>query len=204
MAQPLVSIDDKELKRLEESLRKIPGAIGRVIPRGINKTADKANTDLIAAVHEETGLQKKIIRRSILKRRATKNRYQADVDASAGRRIPLINFSKSKRIPKNQKGGFRYKMRGESQLIPYNKITSPVFKTKMKTGHIGVFRRIKHGTSQRIIELFGPSVPQIINSDDPGSFASIINQTAQKSAPLLEKNIAIQIGLEIERQLAKK
>ncbi len=202
----LVSIDDRELKRLIKTLKRVPGAIERVVPRGVNRTADKANTEIKAEINAQTGIKKGIIGKAIKRHRANRNRWLASIDADESSRIPLIDFGMTKRVNKNQRGGQKYTMQNESRHIPYNKNTSPVFKSKLPSGRMGVFRRVAEISAKtkrpKIIQLFGPSLSQVMGGD--ASYKGVIEKASQNAATNLEKNITKQIGLEMERQLAKK
>ena len=196
-----IQYDKRKLRQLEKTLRGIPNGMPKVLSRAVNKTASGARTKTVRGVAQEINLKQSGIRKSIRLDKATYSNPQAIVSLT-GRRIPLIYF-KARQLKK----GIKYAIdKGSSSLITYDKDTSPVFITKVRGsnakaaaqfgdgGHTGVFKRMSK-KRKSIIELKGPSLPQVFDNADALS-DTIKKETAQN----LEKNISTQVDLILKRK----
>jgi hypothetical protein len=72
------------------------------------------------------------------------------------------------------------------------------FVSRMKSGHVGVFKRVKPGESLPIAELFGPSIPQVA-INDPKLQESLKVDTG----PMMAQNIKSQIDRFLQRSRAR-
>ena len=187
-----IKFDKKKLKRVQAILKEIPGAMGPVMSRGINKTATAAKTRIVRAIAAEVKVAQKAIRDRISLDRASSNRWQATLHIT-GKRIPLINFGANKLVS----GDISYQIdpSGGRKRITYDRQTNPVFFAVMKSGHKGIFRRL--GPRLPIKELMGPSIPSVYKYAE-GLSARILRESSLD----LGKNIDYQIALILQRRRA--
>ena len=194
-----VTIPNKKLKALQRQLRGIPGAMNKVMPRAINKTASKAKTDVVdgimAAVGSDVNIRRGGITRRMTLSKAHRNKWSAEINVS-GKRIPLRFFGSRAGL-----SGVTYQIHKDAsrkQIVADGSFGGGFLAT-MKSGHKGVYKRSKSERSKtgkpKIIELFGPSIP-VIYEDVRGLAARIVAQTNQK----LEANIDTQVALLLAKR----
>jgi len=198
----IVQIDVTQGKNLDKKLSGIKNGVPKVLSRALNKTATTARKKVVQLVFDATGIKKKGIRRGVKLTRATFKRLQSEVNAVDDERIPLIFFSAREFRSKKSHGGVTYKIAGEKRKIPYHKTRSAIFKTKLKSGHIGIFKREKdigpRSKRPKIVERFGPSIPQMLSK--PNTIQAVIEGT---TAANLRKNVDVQTEVLIKQELAK-
>jgi len=86
-----VKFDKAKLAAIQKTLKGVPGAMPKVMARGINKTAAAAAAEIKRQVAGETTVKKKDVSKAIKISKANYNRWQADVNIN-DRRIPLFKF----------------------------------------------------------------------------------------------------------------
>jgi len=186
MSKSLVEVkfDKAKLKRIEKTLKGVPGAMPKVMTRGINRTATMSRTEIIRRISANVSLKKKTIRDGLQLEKAHRNKWAAKITVIS-KRIPLMDFKA------------RQGKRGVSYLISKNKGRQKIqdaFFAKLKSGHEGVFKRL--GKSRLpICELFGPSLGQVFS--DAGKISS---EVQAKAGPLLEKNINDQVKMLLAKR----
>lgn len=117
--------------------------------QSVNRTAAALESKAIADVSKAMGIQRKPVRQSFSRTRASLKHLVAVVTAS-GREIALIHFN-----ARPVKAGVSH------TAWAGRKLAKGVFIVKLKSGHRGVFKR----TSKKrlpIKELWGPSVPKVM------------------------------------------
>jgi hypothetical protein len=72
------------------------------------------------------------------------------------------------------------------------------FVARMKSGHVGVFKRMKPGQSLPIAELFGPSIPQAALNDQ-----KLQDGLKVDASDMLKKNLSSQIDRFLQRSRAR-
>ncbi len=172
--------------------------------RALTRTAEWARTRTVEAVVANLALKKSDLNGQhrfggVTATKATVNHLAASVKITGGR-IPLYRFSpwpKSAPTP----AGIRYQIDagGGAKRIMHN-----AFVAKMKSGHVGFFRRLK-GTlrynareaggrklgklkdSGQIAELWGPSIPHVAEAQ-----------------PAFKKMLQIDLGERLEMQLGRE
>jgi hypothetical protein len=144
---------------LDDAIQNLGKEEIRARVRALNRTIATANTEARRAIAEDTSLPQNVIAKSLAIRRATFDRPEAVLEAT-GRRIPLYEFTRQRKLRGRPTG------RG---AIP------GAFIARMKSGHIGIFRRVGKSRSRRglpspapglpITELFGPSLPRVFTNE---------------------------------------
>jgi hypothetical protein len=146
-----------------QATRQLKRRLARATPRaaaaGINRAAQGAFTLSVREIQKDVGASsQKTIRRnlSLFKASAEKPRAELRARSTKRERIPIFELGPRPRSVTRRRpaGGVRY---GPAQkLIPGS------FIARMKSGHVGVFKRL--GQARRpIIELFGPSVALVFS-----------------------------------------
>lgn len=165
----MISVDIKEIYKVEKELGKYKSQAPSVISRAINRAATNAKTNASKKVREQYTVKAKDVKDTIKIKKATKSNLVSIVKSS-GERIPLIKFKVSPPNPRPS--------------------THPVLKVGVKKGGlktlVGAFvadvngnKVFKRTSSSRlpIQQLFGPAVPQMMNND---SVKDYIEQEATK------------------------
>jgi hypothetical protein len=125
--------------------------MGGAVARAINKSAVSVRAVGARAISKDLGLRVGDVREQIVIRRAHSTEPTATLTVR-GRRIPLIEFSARGPEPSRGRGkGVTYRLRGQRRRIP------SAFIATMRSGHRGVFRRLRTRRLP-IVELFGPSL----------------------------------------------
>ena len=150
-----ITFNKSQLARARRLLKSIPGGLNRAVPAAINKTTRTAKVRTARAIGQVVNLKINRIKRSIrTSRPASRGHWRRDVIVDESKRIPLAEFG-----ARQNKKGVSYKIARNSPrtTIKYDKKTNPVFLKKLRTGHVGVFKR---RTTSRlpIVELRGPSI----------------------------------------------
>lgn len=181
MASGLVEVrfDEKQLDRVKAVLGNMAWSMPKVIRNALNRTAQKAHTEVVRGLSAESGLKQTDVRKATRVDKATLNYWQAAVHIF-GRRIPLIKFR-----AKEGKTGVSYITNKESgrQTLDHSFIA-----TMPKSNHKDVYLRT---TKKRlpIKQQYGPSPGELFNSAASLS-AKIISQVYKD----LERNIDQQIS----------
>lgn len=211
MADKLVDIqfEEAKLKRIEQMLKGIPGALPKVVSRGINRTATMSRTEIIRQIQAKIKIKQKGIKQGLTLEKATKSKWAASIGIST-KRIPLIYFN-----AREAKKGVTYQIdsSGARKQIKADELFSGGFIATMKSGHEGVFVRRKvrmtnmfeqifkgKEVSERsnrgvIVERFGPSLGHYFEKAS-GIAAGIQSNTGE----LLARNIDDQIKLLLEKR----
>ena len=186
MADKLVEIqfEKAKLKRIEQMLKGIPGALPKVISRGINRTATMSRTEIVNQISANLSLKKKVIRDRLRLEKATYQKWQARITVRT-KRIPLMEF----KARQNKKGVSYLIEKGQGR-----KRIDSAFEATMASGHRGIFKR-KGPSRFPIIELLGPSLGQVFAGAE-----RITAEVQSRAGQMLEKNIDDQIKLLLARR----
>lgn len=156
----MIDLTVQQLEKAERALEHIPGAVPRAAANAINRAADSAKTEAARKVRETYYIKHGDVLSTIKIYGASAGDLSATV-ISRGSVIALTKFRVTPRQPQPKKRRtviVRVK-KGEGGPI------QGAFIAGMNSGHVNVFNRI--GKSRLpIVGRYGPSVPQMIGSDD--------------------------------------
>lgn len=160
-------------------------AFPQAAARSVNRTAQSVESHAISDVAKQGGIRRKDVRSSFTRSRATNTHWVAVISAT-GRPIALINFN-ARQIRK----GVSAKAWGQ------RKVYKGVFIAKMKSGHIGVYKREGKGRLP-IKELWGPSVPKLMAD------AAIATPLAEFGRQRLAKELEANLAYYVKRAMARR
>jgi len=186
-----VKFDERKLKRIEHMVRGIPGAMKRIMPRAINRTASTARTRTARKIAGQIKVKVSTAKKGVSIIKARRDRWQATLRITS-RRIPLIQFG----ARWSKKRGVSYqidKAAGRKRIKSAFIRTMPIRGATQKQGHKGVFMR-KGKARLPIRELFGPSIG-IVFEQAAGIAAGMMAETGAD----LEKNIDSQLDYVLGR-----
>jgi hypothetical protein len=146
-----VIINDTAGPWLKNLSRQLSREYPRAASAGLNRTADAARSLAVKEIARNIGAKQKTVRDATKVSKANPNKLEARVTAF-GKRIPIYDLG-----ARQTAKGVTYKA-GEKgrKLIP------SAFIAEMKSGHVGVFKRIGKERLP-IVELKGPSVPVVFS-----------------------------------------
>ncbi len=178
----MIEIQAPDLERAERLLAGMPGAVQKATKTAIAKSIRGAKKDAVQKVRE---------RYTIKSRQVTKTmsiRYNGmSATLSSRGRVNDLSYFKTKpgRIPKRRprKGKYLWAqvVKGQGGTIAH------AFLAKMKSGHVGVFRRTDGNASLPISKLSGPSTPQMLESPTVRQF--IEEKTKERLSTNLEHEV---------------
>ena len=153
----MIDLTDEQLKKANDYLGHIPGALPKAVSSAVNRAAEGARTDAVSKAREEYVIQAGRIRETIEIRKANASNLSASV-ISRGRPRALSYFKiRPGRVTKRKPPEGVHVQVKRSGGGPISK----AFVAKMASGHIGVFNR--EGKAKfPIVQRYGPSVPQMI------------------------------------------
>lgn len=146
---------------VEQAFRKLGSAAEKALVRSLNRTAAGAATAAVRAVSSNLRSTQKNVRRAITTKDARPERLESQVIARS-KRIPIFDLRPSPSTPTaaKPKTGVSYLAATGRRRIPGS------FIARMKSGHIGVFKRVKDAKRLPVAELFGPSIPLVFTRRD--------------------------------------
>ncbi len=156
--------------------------------RAVNRSMQTVRTATLRGLAEDTGLAQRDIRPSLGLTRATFGQPQARLVVT-GRRIPLIAFRARQTLT-----GVSYRLPGGRGTIAH------AFLATMRSGHRGVFRR-RGRARLPIVELRGPSLPQIVRNRDlfnPAPAEAVLRKNLQHEVDFLlqQRGVAAAEGAD--------
>ncbi|BBB91051.1 MAG TPA: phage tail protein [Methylomusa anaerophila] len=177
----MIELTDDQLKRAEQLLKHLPGALPKAVANAINRASESARAEAVRKASEEYVIRPGRVRETIDIAKASPAILFARV-RSKGRPRALTYFQTTpKQVPKKRPRG---------QLVAQVKRSEgggsikSAFLARMKSGHLGVFNRTNNLTSTGKVELvqrYGPSVPQMLENPTIQQFVE------QKAMETLEK-----------------
>jgi len=156
----VIELTLEQMERAERVLAKVPGAAPRAMANAINRAAETARTEAARKVRETYYVRHQDVIQTIKIYKATPSDLHAIV-ISRGHLFPLTKFRVTPRQPQPRRKRpivVRVK-RGAGGTV------EKAFVARMPSGHLGVFHRAGKPRLP-IIERFGPSVPQMLESED--------------------------------------
>lgn len=209
-----IEADFSPVMRLLEQLGEANRA--KATARALNRTADSTKTHAVRRVAADLDIAQRRIRENIYVTRARPDRLVATVEARPGGagvgtfqskkaaqgRIPLLEFHARAR----KRGGVSYRLPTGRGLAPQG------FIAMMASGHVGVFKRIpgtqmerskwlRHSLRlgrdmkrQKIMELFGPSIPHSLSSP------AILEAVKATAGETLQKNLLHELEYLLSQQ----
>jgi hypothetical protein len=171
--------------QLKKALRECPEAITRAEVRALNRTGVTMRAVGAREMKANIGNVKIAAVKDLLHvRNATMQRRTVSVEVT-GARMPLIAFNAKGPEPSRGRGrGVTASLKGGQGLYPN------AFIARMKSGHRGVFKRLGR-LRLPIVELFGPSMPQVFRTVSP------VVRAAGVTA--LWKNLGSELNFELRR-----
>jgi len=189
-----IRFDENKLKEVERMLAAIPGALPKVMSRGLNRTATEARTLTSRRLSQSTGLRVKDVRDRIGVERASFKNWRSAIRFRAGG-LPIVRF------PHEQTGqGILWRpSRGKRILIRH------AFIATMKAGHTGVFLRARYAKGRFIPMKSRPKREAIYEQkvrlqDVFAQSQAEMDQVYVESLARLEKNIHDQVQLILKRR----
>lgn len=202
MAQPdvEVKVNKRQLRELEQALVKIPRGLNKVVSRAINKIAVSTRKKIVDRITANLNIRKgELKKRNMKLLRASYTKWRA-ILTIFGRRIPLVQFISRKQIAL---GGLK---RGISYKISKKSGTTRIrhgFLARARLDRIGAYVRKEVGGERvgrlPIVELHGPSVPEVFEKIQEFSKALLERDIAGK----LAKELETQVGVLIEQEAAR-
>lgn len=172
------------LGEIEEMLGNLKKKAPNVLKNAINRTVTNVKKNMAIEASKLYYVKSGDVKRTIRITKAMRARLEGVVSSRAAA-IPLYKFRVSPKHTVNYKNGrptpkfYKAAVKRENGLKPLNH-SPKAFIAVMKSGHIGVFER-KSGKSFPIKQLFGPSVPQMIENDlAMARIENRANETLQK------------------------
>lgn len=160
MSNPIIRDVRSNLRSARRQLNGMDKLLQQATRSAINRATQRSKTETGRKVREKYVIKQADAVKTITIKQAGGASMKAEL-TSKGRAIPLINFNvtpktRGKRPPKSIKAGV---FRGSRRPV------RKAFVAKMSSGHRGVFER--EGRRRLPIgELYGPSVPSMIGSDE--------------------------------------
>lgn len=184
----MIEISSKDLARAAQLLNGMPSAIDQVSKKAVRKAVKGVKREAVQKVTERYTIQKARVGKTM---RVT---YQGAgaVFSSKGPVNDLSYFKHQPRsVPRRRPptGQYLYSqvVKGQGGTIAH------AFLARMKSGHVGVFRRTAGNASLPIEKLAGPSVPQMLGSPS-------ISEYMEKH---LAERLGDALGAEVDAYLGR-
>lgn len=182
MLEVKLKLDDKQVRKISDSLRHMPNGTQKALASAINKVLPGVRTDAVRAVAKVYTVKQSEARGTMTIRKASRSKAEGAV-RSDGSPIPLIKFSvRPKSVTKKRpKRGLTVQVkRGQAKRLPGG------FIAQMGSGHIGVYTR-KGKKRFPIEERHGPAVPSMLK--DTGAHETIQQQADARLAKAVDHEI---------------
>ncbi len=155
-----IEIREEQFERAKLVLSNVPKGIERAMASAINRAAQSGRTEAVKKVRERYIVKASTVREPLKIERASSSSPIATLRA-AGSVIPLSKFKirPSKPTPGKLTPVSATVIKGKGGTI------SKAFVARMPAGHVGVYRR-KGRPRLPIMELYGPSAPQMIGNEE--------------------------------------
>lgn len=170
-------------KEAEATCVAAPSRVSRALVRSLNRGIGTARTFIVSRIARDTGLKSKDVRDALPMSQASASRPYARLAASL-KRIPLYKFGARGPMPSRGRGrGVSYRLPGSGSR---GRIEN-AFIAQMRSGHVGVFRRMGKGRLP-VIELHGPSLGRV--------FAKYRDEALAAGEEQFVKNFARELKFE--------
>jgi hypothetical protein len=186
-------------------LRAMPSVIAKASVRAMNRSIGKTKTSMSRSIGGDLRIKISDIKKALKLKNATLSSPFA-MFASSIVRIPLKAFNASGPMPSLGKGkGVTYRLQGSRGRI------ADAFMARMKSGHVGVFKRHPDAKMRdqkptwkikrpAIIELFGPSVGHIFKKYRDAEVAllpDIFDKNFEHELQRAENNATITVSGDV-------
>jgi hypothetical protein len=186
MARVEIKYNPHQMARINRLLEAYPKQKGKVLSRGINKTALSARGKIVKELHDKTKLQQKAIRGSIRYFKATTTWWSALLRLS-GKGISILRFK-----ARQTKKGVTYTEPATGSQI----LIAHAFIATMPQGGAGVFTRV--GKERLPIEKhYGPGLSEIYTKAP-----DVVNRIQRQTGKDLTKNVMAQVRLVLAQARA--
>ena len=168
----MIEINTSGIEKAVELIQHIPGAARKAQKRAISRALKGAQKDAWKKIKERYAIGRGAGKSHFTDTMRTRITDTGGVFSSKGRVNDLAYFkTKPTKVPKRRpaKGKYLWSqvVKGQGGSIAH------AFLARMKSGHLGVFVRGKHGESMSslpIRKLAGPSTPQMLGSPSVSEF----------------------------------
>lgn len=192
-----IRYDDKRLKQLERTLKGIPRALPKVMSRALNRTTEKARTDLSRFGAKRFGWRKKDVMRYITIRHASYKNWRSNLSFPK-RKISVIH------LKAKEKSGVSYK----DPISGSRRTESSAFIATGKKKGRQVWRRSVHAIGRRkYISWAGRRMEALYMMKGPSLFGLLMEHARaeterihRESMQRLQKNIQDQVRLILRRR----
>ncbi len=174
------------------------------IQRAINSTIKQVSRDVGKEAKQKYIISQPEVRRTLHLKKATKRNLSGVVSSRDDKKPKLYGFKVTpkqvitKQDAKPEFYAARIKKRVKEKNLTGNSERSKAFVARMKSGHIGIFERMKgtktKGGKEKLAELYGMSIPDMVKSRD------VAFEIQQKGQTFLET----QVQKEIRRVMGLK
>jgi hypothetical protein len=162
----VIEFDEKQFERAQLLLQNIPNGAPRAAASALNRTADHVKTVALRKLRETYTIKTARIDARLQVRHATTASLFASV-RDVGRPLALSYFNiRPNQPPGNRTGKLVYAQVRRDGGGTIKK----VFVARVKSGHVGVFRRTDGNKSLPITQLHAPSLPQMLGEKSVADF----------------------------------
>lgn len=186
----MIEIDDRDLDRAAKLLEAFPGAIDKVSKKAVRAAVKGVKREAIDKITERYTIQKNRVGGTM----RVKYQGAGAIFSSRGPVNDLSYFKHGPRsVPKHRppRGKYLYSqvVKGQGGTIAH------AFLARMRSGHVGVFQRAGHGTSNAslpIQKMAGPSIPQMLGSPTIQSYME--QRLSERFGTALDKEVTTFLG----------
>lgn len=182
MSKGIVSVTDEQIKKVEQMLYGLNVEASKVLSRAINRATTTARAEAVRAVREGYHIRASDVRETMSVHKANAKSLTARV-TSKGKTMPLINFDVS---PKRPSPGRKSPYTARVSKAGGRTSLGHAFVARMPNGKVGVFERYgpyRRPIGQKIRELHGPSVPQMLGSK------GVVEHVSEKAREMMDRRI---------------
>ena len=181
-----IEIREEQFERAKLVLSNVPKGIERAMASAINRAAQSGRTEAVKKVRERYIVKASTVREPLKIERASSSSPIATLRA-VGSVIPLSKFKirPSKPTPGKSTPVTATVIKGKGGIIP------KAFVARMPAGHVGVYRR-KGRPRLPIMELYGPSAPQMIGNEE------VMRALEEKAQQTLDERMEHEISRLLE------
>ncbi len=203
--------DTGDIKNLLKTLKVLPNGLEKATARAINRTLTSTRAHMVKLVREDYAVKAGAVRSSLAIQKATWGNLTGRIHGAGPPGIPLLEFVRgSKKAPSTRRlksGGYR-PLVGVPVIVRKDKGKMPakgVFIARMKSGHVGAFKRTVQSSGARrltslgnryIKEAYGPSPLKILSSARyDGQIEDFAEETMRKNLQHEAEYVLKQMGL---------
>lgn len=212
-----IKYDASSLNKLVAGLRSIPRGAEQAATRAINRTLNTTRTEITTRVREDYNVKVSALKGGLKITKAKYDHPEGYLNVAGPPGIPLINFRARERISPARIPSTRWTGTspgkipeprvGVSGVINRNrgrKTWTGAFVARMRSGHVGVFRRVERSPAARrpsglgrrfIREQYGPSAARILTGGRyTKNIETLVNDTMRKNMRRETRNLLRKLG----------